>query len=255
MVFRSLILRKARIYFHYFWLTLNCLLLLGFLSFYFLEICSSLRKALYASFALRMADWGFVLNNVIVNGRVNLPKDAPYSFVNYSVGTFIYDLDLDAIRKKARFNPWIKNCVVKRQLPNTLCIQITEYSPIAIWQYNYNHHLIDKDGHCIVVEDFHSERFKNLLNVVGKGANLYAHQLIGYMNTDPSLKDKVSAAVRYGERRWNLILNDIVVKMPEQDFLDAWLYLVNMHKKQKLFDCKIRSIDLRNANKFYVEYK
>ena len=149
-------------------------------------------------------------------------------------------------------NSWIKNLSVMRRLPNTIVIHITERTPIAIWQHEKKLALIDFEGN--IVDTNHIEDFPNLLQVVGSDANLYAEHLIENLQTEPSLVGSVVSAVRYGERRWNLILKQsITVKMPENNFDKALHYLAKMHESSKLFDQNYKSLDLRDPSKYYVE--
>jgi cell division protein FtsQ len=202
-----------------------------------------------------MVQRGFHLSKVIVEGHSNLSQEDVYSFIDYSDKNFILDLNLCLISQKVLAHPWVKRCVVRRSLPDTLHIKVVERTPIAIWQYQYRYHLIDRDGECINLESFDLVKFADLINVVGKGANLYADQLIKDMSHDSFLKEKVKIAVRYGERRWDIFLNEILIKMPEKNFIKAWNYLAAMHTKGKLLDCGIKTIDLRNEEKFYIEYR
>ncbi len=250
MLFSSLTTRKIHAYFRNF-ISLFKLFLI-FASVFCIYLDSHM--ALYAKLRAEMIIVGFRLTKVVFEGVSNLPRQDVHYFVNYSDQTFIFDIDLSSIAKKVQENPWVANCIIFRKLPDSIYIKILERKPIAIWQNGYRHYLIDRDGHCIDTQVFDYEKFAYLIHVVGKGANLYAHQLITQISTDPDLSAKVRTAVRYGERRWNIFLDNITIQMPEQNFLEAWQYLSEMNKNNKLLGCKIKSIDLRNESKFYVEY-
>ena len=247
MLGKSLTTRKIQIYLRYFILALK---IFGACSTIFLccfVVFSPLGQKLYLSFASKMVHSGFSLSKVVVVGHTNLPKEEVYSFIDYP--------NLLDIAKKVRGNPWVKSCIIKRRLPDSICIKVVERLPIAVWQYQYKYHLIDRDGECIDLETFDPQQFSHLINVVGKGANLYAYQLIQDMNRDAVLKARARVAVRYGERRWNVFLDEILIKMPEQNFVKAWTHLGEMHKKGTLFDCGVQTVDLRNEEKIYIEYR
>ncbi len=62
---------------------------------------------------------------------------------------------------------------------------------------------------------------------------------------------KILYAIRYGERRWDLILeNDIKIKMPESNFIDALDYLHTLLLSNKLSSQS--TIDLRDHKKHYI---
>ena len=118
----------------------------------------------------------------------------------------------------------IKAALVERRMPKTIYIAIIERKPIAIWQFEKKLYLIDEEGNRISNKDI--EKFSKLLQVVGSDANVYAQNLVMELSKHPELAKRITSAVRYGERRWNLNLEQgITVKMPEDDFQKAYNYL------------------------------
>ncbi|MBT5654530.1 MAG: cell division protein FtsQ, partial [Alphaproteobacteria bacterium] len=60
------------------------------------------------------------------------------------------------------------------------------------------------------------------------------------------MKKKLKAAVYVDKRRWNLHLsNEVLVKLPEENFADALQSLVAMEENQKLGTRDISVVDLR----------
>ncbi|NBO66568.1 MAG: FtsQ-type POTRA domain-containing protein, partial [Acidobacteria bacterium] len=90
-----------------------------------------LPKALYLKVASEMKQSGFCLNNVIIQGISNLPKQDVRHFIDYSDETFIFDVNPGAIAGKVQENPWVESCIIRRQLPNSLYIKVKERKPIA----------------------------------------------------------------------------------------------------------------------------
>lgn len=57
-----------------------------------------------------------------------------------------------------------------------------------------------------------------------------------------------------GQRRWNLNFKEgITVKMPEIGFVVAYDYLNSLDKNNKFFNQSYKMLDLRDANKYYLE--
>ncbi|MES2215283.1 MAG: FtsQ-type POTRA domain-containing protein [Pseudomonadota bacterium] len=196
---------------------------------------------------------GIVLENVLVAGQNNLSTSDIVSYLNADVGTPLLSINIDDIRKALEENDWVKEVVIERRLPSTIYINISEREPIAIWQHNKKLNLVDADAHVIKTENI--EKFSKLLHVVGSDAHLHAGNLNHELRADPELAKKIVSAVRYGERRWNIILEqDITVKMPsDQDFAGAFAYLSKLYKAGKLFDHQYKTIDLRDKTKYYFE--
>lgn len=222
----------------------------------FLCLCfvSSFRQALYESSSNLLLKLGFVLEELVVEGRCNTQEQEVYSFIEYPSGTPIWHIDPNAILQRVKKGVWVKRCCVSRRLPNAICVTIIERVPIAIWQNNYKHYLIDSEGEIIClgagVRDF-----AYLPRIVGKGGNVYAKKLLEDISSNPDLASKVEVAIRCGERRWDIYLGGILIKMPQGDILKAWKYLSDLDSKQALFGQKIKSIDMRSEEKFYIEYQ
>jgi cell division protein FtsQ len=246
--------RKIKIYSNYLVRFVKITAFVLFLGVCYLCCASSFRLALYERGCQRLCNLGFTLEELIVEGRKNTTEQELCSFVTYPKGTPIWRVDLDSILAKAKGGVWVKRCFVARKLPNAVCLTIVERVPIAIWQNNYKHYLIDSEGDVIEVGDAVSN-FAYLPRVVGKGANVYAKGLLDDIAFDPELASKLETAVRCGERRWDIYLEGILIKMPQEDMLKAWKHLSALNNRKALFGRKIKSIDMRNADKFYVEYQ
>ncbi len=198
-------------------------------------------------------DLGLRLERVIIDGQQNIEINDITTALNADTGTPMFAIDIKKVKKQLEQNSWVRDAVVERRLPNTIYIGILEKKPIAIWQLNKQLYLIDNEGYIIYTNKIST--FSSLLHIVGAGANIHAKQLIYKISSEPSLASQIVSAVRYGERRWNLLLRkNITVKMPETDFDKAWKYLVQMFKSGKLFKENYKTLDLRDRNKYYVEY-
>lgn len=197
---------------------------------------------------------GLILKHLIIAGQVNTNDndilEAIDTKTEYRIP--IYLVNIEDIRKRIESNPWIKIALVQRRLPDTLFVVVVEKKPIAIWQFEQALYLIDEEGTKISSKNI--ENFKHLLHVVGQGANVHAGNLCKNLDRHPSLAKKVVSAVRYGQRRWDLNLEQkINIKMPEKSFEDAYDYLYLLDKNNKLFDQNYKVINLKDKNKYYIE--
>lgn len=227
--------------------------LLIFCSLFFLTSSfSGIKQEIIQNIYEYTSDIGFRLENVLIEGQYNINEEDILATLNADKGTPIFSLDLTSIKNSLKHNPWVKNvAIIERRLPNTLYIRLIEKVPIAIWQFNGQVFLIDEEGSKItnIIDNF-----ANLLHVVGSDASINASKLIEDLAPYPDLAAKIISAVRYGDRRWNLNLEqNIVVKMPDTGFKQALEYLVNLNVHQLLFNQNYKVIDLRDSNKVYVE--
>ncbi len=246
-------LHKANLYIKY----LIIILKIFIIPILYILIFTSASKELYqqiSNFLIKKSvKYGFYLENIKISGQKNLPNAVIKSILtNIENGTPIFNININFIKNQLEYNDWIKEAIVVRYLPNTLHINIVERQPIAIWQNNNQLVLIDKEGHPIKVKDVMI--YQNFPHVVGTDANIYASDLIENISSMPELANKIIAAIRYGERRWNLVFySNLVVKMPESNFTTAWKFLITLYKENELFYKDFKIIDLRDPNKYYIE--
>ncbi len=199
-----------------------------------------------------LANYGFVLENVIIEGQKNSSLQDIVDIINADKGTPLYDININSVKTKLESNIWVKGALVERRLPSTLYIAIVEREPIAIWQFEQKLYLVDSDGNRIAL--YSGQNVGDLIQVIGQDANIYAQGLINDLIVHPNLSEKVKSAVRYGQRRWNLIFKEgITVKMPEQGFEQAYDFLNFLDKQGKLFGNAYKMLDLRDSNKYYFE--
>jgi cell division protein FtsQ len=199
-----------------------------------------------------LAEIGFALDNVVIIGQKNITNSEVVASLNADTGTPIYDIDLSNSHRILAKNSWVKSALVQRKLPDTIIVTLYEKDPVAVWQVNRELFVIDSDGEPI--KGAKPENFAGYIHVVGEDANIYAAELVSAISSNPSLAGKVRYAVRYGQRRWDMHLEEnITVRMPQYDFAAAYNYLSKLYNEEKLFGNKIKSIDLRDISKIYVE--
>ena len=193
------------------------------------------------------------LTQVSISGHIRTSSDTINKTIGLSVGTPIFDIDLIQTQEKLMELPWVKTVVVERRLPSTLKIQITEKQPIAVWQNNKKYFPIDTEGKIIQVNQ---TALDDMLLVVGTDAPEHTPELMEVLKLYPEIWEKVRSAVRNGDRRWDLYLNDaqngLEVKLPAENIKGALDRLQNLNQKEKILKRQVKKIDLRLEDKFLV---
>lgn len=244
--------RKMTIIYGRIKLTSKILILLFVYLLFFTNYLNFIKQEIAQNIYELTADIGFKLQNVLIEGQHNAQSEEILATLNADTGTPIFAINLGELQAKLQKNRWIKAAAVERRMPSAIYITLLERTPIAIWQINKRFFLIDEDGYKITEANL--ENFANLLHVVGSDANIYANKLIKDLTKYPELSTKILSAVRYGERRWNLNLQqNITIKMPEVNFDNALSYIAELNKAGKLFNQFYKSLDLRDPDKYYLE--
>ena len=244
--------RRVAICYQRFMLLLKLSLLIFVCLFVFTDMFKVFKDRVCATFYKISANYGFVLQNVIIDGQKNTPSKDIIDMLGADKGTPIFAINMEEVKDKLEGSAWVKGAIIERRLPSTIYIAVIERLPIAIWQFKHKLYLVDAEGNRI--SKYEGKGFGELIQVVGQDANIYAQNLIDDLNRYPGLGSKIKSAVRYGQRRWNINLEqNITVKMPEEKFGEAYDYLQLLDKNKKLFDQNYKMLDLRDSNKYYLE--
>ena len=166
----------------------------------------------------------------------------------------IFDIDIKEVQQNIMTLPWIKNVVVRRQMPNVISIYIQEKTPIAIWQNKGKYWPIDEKGD--IIKDT-SKKLDDVVLVVGKEANKHAPALKFLLSHYPTIDTRVKSVIRVGDRRWNLMLDDaengLIIQLPESHLDTALERVVRMDDKEHILSKEIQLIDVRLPDRFIVQ--
>lgn len=187
---------------------------------------------------------GFCVRDVMVQGRRFAPTDRILQAVNLKKGDAIFLKSPAAIKEDLEKIPWVKKASVQRRLPHDLFIDLEERQPIALWQHQKIHYLVDASG--VVISNEKLMEFSKLPIIVGGDAPLHAPKILALLDKFPDIQKRVTALVRVGGRRWDLQLDHkITVKLPELKSEEAFARLLLVIQQDKLHASDVSVVDLR----------
>ena len=217
------------------------------------------------------------LSNIFVNVIHNFSKNFEYQYKNLEISGLdnidkeiiknklikylnspIFLLPLDKISIEISEINWVKNIKLTTDYKDTLIINIQEYNPIGIYNFNNKNFYFDNDGKIIDQVDPNFTVKENLLVFGGPLSNLEAYKLLDIiydLNLDKIIKIKKIIYIK--KRRWDiltnkgakLLLSEIHPKKSIKNFLII---------KKNLSETKFNNIikfDLRDSNKTILTYK
>jgi cell division protein FtsQ len=194
---------------------------------------------------------GLVVGDIKVEGRETTDRETILTALGAAPGTPILAMSPRRAKEQLETLPWIRSAVVERRLPDTLCVRLVERKPLALWQHGGKLELIDREGTVIPVA--HLDRFAKLLMVVGESAARHAADLLDMLATEPDLASRVSAAIRVGDRRWNLrIDNAIDVLLPGDAAASAWTQLARLERSSAILKRDVQVVDVRLPDRLVV---
>ena len=196
----------------------------------------------------------FNLEKVDVEGHVRTKSEDVIKRLNLKRGIKIFEVDLEREKESIMSLPWVKTVRIERHLPSQILISLTEKKPIAVWQNKKRYLPIDEDGNPILDD---KTVLKNVLLVVGEDAPQHTPELISLLDDYPEIGDVAKSAVRVGNRRWNLYLNDaengLEIRLPETDIKVALQRLKVFKEEGNILNRDLKVIDLKLPDRLIVK--
>lgn len=206
----------------------------------------TMAQAMQRGAASVMADAGFRLNAVHIQGANAMAQADILRAVAIEKGSPMLGLDLDALRDRVQSVGWVQEVKVVRLLPDTLVVAVKQRRPVAVWQHAGKTAMIDDAGRVILEAD--PSQFPGLPLVVGAGADQAATSIISALSQRPPLMNRIEALVRVDDRRWDLRLKDgTLIQLPAIDEEAALIRLDGLEQSQRILDLGLARIDLRNS--------
>ena len=197
------------------------------------------------------AGFGLTVQHVVVEGRDKTPEALLRAAIGVAPGDPILGFSVAAAQARIETLSWVRQATIERQLPDTIVVSLAERRPFAVWQFQGKFVLIDRAGQVVADQDLSA--FGQLPLVVGAGAPAAAAGLLDLLGNRPDLSSRVIAAVRVGERRWNLRLNTGAdVLLPEGQEEAALNKLAELQSSIALLDRPLQSVDLRLPDRLVV---
>lgn len=195
--------------------------------------------------------FGLTVAQVTLEGRLNAEREDILAALEIERGMPLFAFDPHEAKRRLEALPWVAHAAVERRAPGAIHVQIVEREPFALWQQDRHLAVVDRAG--VVLAERNLERFGDLLLLVGHDAPRRAGELLEIIATEPELARRVTAAVRVGGRRWNVLLDDAIeVKLPEEEVVAAWNRLARLERANGLLARDVSAIDLRLSDRLMV---
>lgn len=198
------------------------------------------------------AHLGLRVQEVTIEGRQKTPESLLRAALGVRTGDPILGFSLADARARIETINWVQGATIERRLPGTIVVQLQERRPFAVWQHQGRFVLIDHAGNTVTDSDVASFATQVPL-VVGLGAPAAAASLIDALSAYPLIMSRMVAAVRVGERRWNLRMNNGAdVLLPEGAEAPALAKLKELQSTYTLLDRPLQVIDLRLPDRMVI---
>ncbi|MBI5163953.1 MAG: FtsQ-type POTRA domain-containing protein [Magnetospirillum sp.] len=197
---------------------------------------------------------GFRIEDIAVTGRSRTPVEQVVAALGVHHGDPIFGLDIALAKQRLEAIPSVRAAAVERRLPTAIHIVLAERQPVALWQSQGRFVLVDKEGRQIPGA---VDGYEALPLVVGEGAPGAAAGLRALLAGEPELEARVKAAIRVGDRRWDIRLDHpesgTTIKLPEDDAASAWHRFAELERRHQLTAKNPAAIDLRQPDRLWLQ--
>lgn len=91
----------------------------------------------------------FDIAEIAIAGNSNLSSEEVVKLSGINKGTNIFRVDIQAAKEKLLLHPFIASTELKRDLPDTISIQMVEYVPAAVVPFEGGFMVVSKEGYCL----------------------------------------------------------------------------------------------------------
>jgi cell division protein FtsQ len=206
------------------------------------------------------------VDRIVVRGNERLSKGEVLAVLNGLRGESLFETDLDLWRRRLMESPWVRDAALRRSLPSTVEVVISERQPVGIGRLNGDTYLVDERG---VVIDQYGPQYADLDLPLIDGltaapaddgsaidvarAELAAH-LIAAVRVRPDMARKVSQIDVTDLHNASVILNGdpAVIYVGDDQFLQRLQSYVELAPTLRERVPDIDYVDLRFDERIYV---
>jgi cell division protein FtsQ len=226
--------------------------------------------ALLAYIAYRGADIALhahtlQVQRIVVKGNERLSNDAVLAVLDGLKGESLLWTDLDRWRKRLLSSPWIRDASLRRSLPSTVEVAVTERQPMGLARIDGALYLVDAHG---VVLDEYGPRYADIdlpmidglaasdetAPTTDEGRADLAAQVITSLKTRPEIAARLSQIdVRDAHNAIVILTGDsAVIQLGEEQFLPRLQSYLELASALRERVAEIDSVDLRFDGRIYV---
>jgi cell division septal protein FtsQ len=108
--------------------------------------------SLVAGFAKLSSAGVFTVDRVVVHGNSRLSTGEVLTLVDGLKGESVFSADLERYRARLLDSPWVADATMRRVLPSTIDLRVTERAPIAVGRLGDQLFLVDPSG--VIIDEY-----------------------------------------------------------------------------------------------------
>lgn len=229
-------------------------------------LAAALTYGVYRTSALALRAHVLQVEKIVVRGNERLSKGEVLAVLDGLRGESLLWTDLDRWRRRLLASPWVRDAALRRSLPSTVDVVVSERRPIGIGRINEAMYLVDERG---VIIDQYGPQYADLdLPIIdglsappGDGGSLtdegrseLAARVIAAVKSRPSIARRLSQVDVSDLHNASVILNGdhAVIQLGEDQFLTRLQAYLDLAPTLRERVADIDYVDLRFDDRIYV---
>jgi cell division protein FtsQ len=206
------------------------------------------------------------VEKIVVRGNERLSKGEVLAVLDGLRGESLVWTDLDRWRKRLMASPWVRDAALRRSLPSTVEVAVSERQPIGIGRVNEEMYLVDKGG---VIIDQYGPQYADLDlpiidglsapsgdrgSLTDEGRAELAARVIAAVKSKPSIARRLSQVDVSDLHNASVILNGdpAMIQLGEDQFLTRLQTYLDLAPTLRERVADIDYVDLRFDDRIYV---
>jgi cell division protein FtsQ len=222
--------------------------------------------AVYRGTTLVLTAEALTITRLTVSGNVRLSKGEVVSLMEGVRGKSMVTVDLEAWRQKLLTSPWVADAAMRRVLPGTIAIAISERQPMGIARLGSGLYLIDQRG--TIIDEFgpnYAEFDLPIIDglasaprdgtpLVDENRAALAARLLASLQARPDLAKRVSQVDVSDVRDGVVILegDSALIRLGDDQFVDRLQSYLDLAPALRERVADIDYVDLRFDERVYV---
>jgi cell division protein FtsQ len=196
-----------------------------------------------------LKDIGFVVEHINISGAGDKTEKLIEKHIDISRGDSILKVSACEIYSNIMKINWIKTAIVQKNLPNIINIKVEERMPIAVFQHDNKSTLIDREG--FFIEDI-KYRSINAPIIAGDNGNIKGKEIIDTISKFSIIREKLESLTFIRERRWDIVVAGIKIKLPEFETDEALEILSSLISTGRITKETVSALDFRIQNEIIL---
>ena len=205
------------------------------------------------------------VDHITVRGNERLSKGEVLAVLSGLRGESLLGTDLDRWRTRLLASPWVRDAALRRSLPSTIEVVVSERRPMGIGRVNGEMYLVDESG---VIVDQYGPQYADLdlpiidglsagtdgSSLTDEGRAALATRLIASLGTNPPIARRLSQIDVTDLHNASVILNGdpAVVELGDDHFLARLESYLELAPTLRARVADIEYVDLRFDDRIYV---